>query len=44
MGAVSAPVLDLDADRADVDLWVEASRTCGLPTIKRPVKAEASIS
>jgi hypothetical protein len=34
------PVLDLDADRADVELWVEASRTCGLPTIKRPQRAE----
>jgi hypothetical protein len=26
-------VLDLDAHRADVELWVEARRKCGLPTV-----------
>jgi len=30
------PVLDLDTYRADVELWVEARRMCGLPTVSTP--------
>src|SRR3984957_4486364 len=30
------PVLDLDAHRADVELWVEARRKSGLPTAAPP--------